>query len=194
MFSGDRPTVPNVAIIVTDGQSNNPPLTAIEARKARAKGITILALGVGHGIRKSELNEMATDPDSSHVYTADNFDALASLQALLSNKACEGMHIFVGVSLCFWGLDFVCPRNCKPQFYNKMFLYELCKSNVNKLQIQIIWCQYLMHLELQVKEQRKWLRCLVILNFASGYFSFWRVLEIYSVFLFWVVGLGDGSG
>ena len=81
-----------MAIIVTDGQSNNPPLTAIEARKARAKGITILALGIGRGIGKTELNEMATDPDSSHVYTADNFDALGSLQALLSNKACEGTH------------------------------------------------------------------------------------------------------
>ena len=90
MVTGDRPSVPNVAIIVTDGQSNNPALTAAEAKKARAKGITILALGVGHGSKKSELNEMATDPDSSHVYTADNFDALASLQAFVSNKACEG--------------------------------------------------------------------------------------------------------
>ena len=95
VYVGDRPNVPNVAIIVTDGQSNNPPLTAIEARKARAKGITILALGVGRGIGKAELNEMATDPDSSHVYTADNFDALSSLQALLSNKACEGTSHFM---------------------------------------------------------------------------------------------------
>ena len=94
LLPGDRPNVPNVAIIVTDGQSNNPTLTAAEAKKARDKGITIIALGVGHGIRKSELNEMATDPDSSHVYTADNFDALASLQAFVSNKACEGTAYF----------------------------------------------------------------------------------------------------
>ena len=87
---GDRPNVPNVAIIVTDGQSGNPPLTASEAKKARDAGITILAIGVGSGARTSELNAMATDPDSTHVYKADNFDALTSLQALLSTKACEG--------------------------------------------------------------------------------------------------------
>ena len=50
----------------------------------------MLAIGVGNGAKKSELNAMATDPDSAHVYTADNFDALGSLQALLSTKACEG--------------------------------------------------------------------------------------------------------
>ena len=87
---GDRPNVPNVAIIVTDGQSNNAALTASEAKLARDAGITVLAIGVGHGAKKSELNAMATDPDSAHVYTADNFDALGSLQALLSTKACEG--------------------------------------------------------------------------------------------------------
>ena len=89
-YTGDRPGVPNVAIIVTDGQSNNAALTASEAKKAQAAGITVLAVGVGHGIRKSELNAMATDPDSTHVYTADNFDALGSLQGLLSDKACAG--------------------------------------------------------------------------------------------------------
>lgn len=79
-----------MAIVVTDGRSNNPPLTAAEAKKARDAGITVLAIGVGSGVGKSELDAMATDPDSTHVYTADNFDALLSLQGLLSTKACEG--------------------------------------------------------------------------------------------------------
>ena len=90
LIAGDRPNVPNVAIIVTDGQSNNAALTASEAKKARDAGITVLAIGVGHGVKTTELNAMATDPDNTHVYTADNFDALNSLQALLSTKACEG--------------------------------------------------------------------------------------------------------
>lgn len=87
---GDRPNVPNVAIVVTDGQSNNPNLTIAEAQKARAAGITVLAIGVGSGVSRKELNAIATDPDSTHVFMADNFDALKSLKALLSTKACEG--------------------------------------------------------------------------------------------------------
>ncbi|KAH3775135.1 hypothetical protein DPMN_176532, partial [Dreissena polymorpha] len=86
---GDRPNVPNIAIVVTDGQSANPTLTAAEAKKARDAGITLLAIGVGSGIGRTELNNIATDPDSTHVYMADNFDALTSLKAMLSSKACE---------------------------------------------------------------------------------------------------------
>jgi hypothetical protein len=44
-------------------------------------------------VSKAELNAIATDPDSTHVFAADNFDALKSLKALLSTKACEGMYL-----------------------------------------------------------------------------------------------------
>ena len=89
-FKGNRPNVPDIAIVITDGQSNDVALTTAEAKKLRDAGVTVLAIGVGSGITKSELNAIATDPDSSHVYSADNFDALKSLKALLSTKACEG--------------------------------------------------------------------------------------------------------
>lgn len=82
--------MPNIAIIVTDGQSNDASLTAAEAKKLRDAGVTVLAIGVGSGVSKTELNAIATDPDSTHVFAADNFDALKSLKALLSTKACEG--------------------------------------------------------------------------------------------------------
>lgn len=82
--------MPNIAIVVTDGQSQNPTQTAAEAKLARDAGINMLAIGVGSGAKAAELNAIATDPDSTHVFQADNFDALNSLKALLSNKACEG--------------------------------------------------------------------------------------------------------
>ncbi|XP_060600216.1 uncharacterized protein LOC132753729 isoform X4 [Ruditapes philippinarum] len=86
---GDRPNVPNVAIVVTDGKSSSATATAAEAKKLRDAGVTVLAIGVGSGVSKAELNAIATDPDSTHVFAADNFDALKSLKALLSTKACE---------------------------------------------------------------------------------------------------------
>lgn len=51
----------------------------------------MLAIGVGHGINDAELKAIGSDPDSQYVFRADNFDALSSLKAMLSNKACEGM-------------------------------------------------------------------------------------------------------
>ena len=89
-YSGDRPNIPNLAIVLTDGNSNNPALTKTEAEKLRKAGTTVLAIGIGSGISKAELNSIATDPDSTHVFTADNFDALKTLKALLATKACEG--------------------------------------------------------------------------------------------------------
>ena len=43
--NGDRPNRKNVAIMVTDGQSNNPTETFIEAQKDHETDITILTLG-----------------------------------------------------------------------------------------------------------------------------------------------------
>ncbi|WAR30023.1 MATN1-like protein [Mya arenaria] len=80
------PTSPSWSL--TDSQTTRPSRLR-KAKAARDAGITILAIGVGHGVVRSELNEIASDPDSTHVFTADSFSALSSLNALLSTKACE---------------------------------------------------------------------------------------------------------
>ncbi|GFR96142.1 collagen alpha-5(VI) chain, partial [Elysia marginata] len=87
--SGHRANVPKVAIVVTDGQSNNKALTSDEAQKARDAGITMLAIGIGSGVDDAELNSIATDPDSQNVYKASTFDALTGLQGYIAAKACD---------------------------------------------------------------------------------------------------------
>lgn len=52
-------------------------------------GIHMLAIGVGNAVSDTELNAIASDPDSQNVYRAATFDSLASLQGLLAAKACE---------------------------------------------------------------------------------------------------------
>ena len=42
---GDRPHFGNIAILITDGESDSPLNTTIEAKKARDKGIDIYAIG-----------------------------------------------------------------------------------------------------------------------------------------------------
>lgn len=89
LFLGHRPGVPKIAVVVTDGNSNNRQLTAAEADKARKDGITMFAIGVGHGINDGELHSIATDPDSQYSFHAESFDALTSLKGSLSSKTCE---------------------------------------------------------------------------------------------------------
>ncbi|GAB1606677.1 type VI, alpha, partial [Argonauta hians] len=87
--SGDRPTAPNIAIIITDGQSNDPMTTGVEAKSLRQSGTVIFSIGVGSGVKVSELNNMASDPDKEHVFTVTDFSAFGNIQNELATKACE---------------------------------------------------------------------------------------------------------
>lgn len=88
--AGHRTGVPKIAIVITDGNSANRANTLAEAQKARASGIQVIAIGVGHGINQAELEGIASKPKSQYVYNAENFDVLNTLQASLSSKTCEG--------------------------------------------------------------------------------------------------------
>jgi len=51
----------------------------------------LITIGIGDQISQTELNNMASDPDSENVITTDNFDSLADLQLQLSSTICEGL-------------------------------------------------------------------------------------------------------
>ncbi|KAL8562983.1 hypothetical protein ACOMHN_004675 [Nucella lapillus] len=82
--NGDRSAIPNIAIVITDGVSSSSPTS--QAALARAAGITIFAIGVGTAV--SELNDMASDPDSDHVFTVSSFNGLSSIEGAFKTKAC----------------------------------------------------------------------------------------------------------
>ena len=88
--NGDRPGVPNIGIVITDGKSNRPDQTKAQAEAARQAGIMLFSVGVGSGISRPELNQMATDPDSTHVFTVDDFSKLAQIKALFQQQTCDG--------------------------------------------------------------------------------------------------------
>ena len=86
--NGDRSNVVNVLVVLTDGRSNNAADTTNQAQTNRNQGIRIFSVGIGGNIPVTELNAMATDPDSDHVFSVSNFNALSGITTSFGNKAC----------------------------------------------------------------------------------------------------------
>ncbi len=74
-----RADVPQVMIVLTDGEHNQPGDPIAEAETARSMGTEIFAVAVGPGPDIDQLNTIASDPDSEHVFPVADFEALATI-------------------------------------------------------------------------------------------------------------------
>ena len=82
-----RAGVPNIAIVITDGKSRDD--ISEPAQNLRDSGVTVFIVGVGKNYDLKELQEMATDPDSQHVFKGE-FDAISSQVESIIDMACKG--------------------------------------------------------------------------------------------------------
>lgn len=96
--SGGRYDAIKVAIIETDGASKYPEKTKAAAEAARAQGIILMAVGVGD-YDKKEINDIASDPDSEHVFTVADFDQLSTIVKQITKTACSGKAPVVGTTV-----------------------------------------------------------------------------------------------
>ncbi|KAH3828049.1 hypothetical protein DPMN_129998 [Dreissena polymorpha] len=80
--NGDRPGIPNVGIVITDGASDNSTHTKEEAARAKSKDIHIYAIGIGLST-SDELKAIATEPWEENLFTTQSFDDLDHLQTKL---------------------------------------------------------------------------------------------------------------
>ena len=76
---GGRAGVPNVLILLTDGQSTVPIETAKEAELIHKENITVYAVGIGNNVDMNELQIIASSPEQ--LYSVSNFDALQNILA-----------------------------------------------------------------------------------------------------------------
>ena len=85
-----RQDVPHVIIVLTDGRSDDPQATQVNAAIARNEGSRILTVGIGTQIDINELNGISSDPDESHVFLIEDFseDSFAKLLAPLVRETC----------------------------------------------------------------------------------------------------------
>ena len=90
-----RDGIPRVAIVVTDGRSNEgggPPATIAAANAIHDNNIIAYAVGVGSSVLITELNAIASNPDNQYVRRLSTFnvDELKELQESLNSEACQG--------------------------------------------------------------------------------------------------------
>lgn len=91
---GARPDVAHVIIVLTDGKSNDPKQTAIEAKRAKSRGnVQVFAVGVGSEVDRQELANIASQPTGQYVMTVRNYFALHTIKHLLAVKTCKGRRI-----------------------------------------------------------------------------------------------------
>ncbi|KAL6100789.1 uncharacterized protein ACO6RY_07850 [Pungitius sinensis] len=96
-FFSARPGVRKVAIVITDGQTDKrePVKLDLAVREAHAANIEMYALGIVNSSDPTqteflrELNLIASDPDSEHMYLIDDFNTLPALESQLVNQFCE---------------------------------------------------------------------------------------------------------
>ncbi|KAL2302324.1 hypothetical protein Nmel_009748 [Mimus melanotis] len=99
-FSGARAGVRKVAIVLTDGQTDNREAVKLElvVREAHAANIEMYAIGIVNTSDPTqaefvrELNLIASDPDREHMYLIDDFNTLSALESKLVNQFCEDEH------------------------------------------------------------------------------------------------------
>ena len=86
--NGDRPGVPNIGIVITDGMSTNGLRTKMAAESARGDGIILFAVGIGLHPNSAELEAIATKP--GYVFTVGDFSKLDQIVELFQEKICKG--------------------------------------------------------------------------------------------------------
>uniref|UniRef100_A0A8C7QMH6 Collagen type XII alpha 1 chain n=1 Tax=Oncorhynchus mykiss TaxID=8022 RepID=A0A8C7QMH6_ONCMY len=86
--NGARKGFPKVAMIITDGKSQDPVENI--AKKLKNMGVEIFTLGI-KGADEDELKQMASTPYRTHVYNILNFDLIKNVQKELITHVCSGV-------------------------------------------------------------------------------------------------------
>uniref|UniRef100_A0A3Q4ICY3 Collagen alpha-1(XXVIII) chain n=1 Tax=Neolamprologus brichardi TaxID=32507 RepID=A0A3Q4ICY3_NEOBR len=97
VFHSSRLGVSKVAIVITDGQTDKrePVKLDIAVREAHAANIEMFALGIVNTSDSTqaeflkELNLIASDPDTEHMFLIDDFNTLPALESKLVSQFCE---------------------------------------------------------------------------------------------------------
>ena len=89
----------NILVVLTDDGSDDD--LAVPSFALKRNNVTIFSVGVGRFLR-GQLNEMASEPNSAHVVTANTYDGLGPTMASLKDAIIKGNKItFLSVYYIF---------------------------------------------------------------------------------------------
>uniref|UniRef100_A0A8C6VNP6 Matrilin-1 n=1 Tax=Naja naja TaxID=35670 RepID=A0A8C6VNP6_NAJNA len=94
--SGARPGVPKVAIVFTDGRSQDYINDA--AKKAKELGYKMFAVGVGDAI-EDELKAIASDPVAEHYFYTADFRTINQIGKKLQTKICVENNVMINTEV-----------------------------------------------------------------------------------------------
>lgn len=80
-----KENVPQIAVVITDGQSQDN--VEQHAQDLKSAGITLYAIGIKDA-DKDELRDIASDPKDQHVYSVSNFAALQGISQSIVQTLC----------------------------------------------------------------------------------------------------------
>lgn len=88
---GDRPDINNVAILMTDGQSNvDASLTIPEATRAKKLGVRMFVVGLTDQINNAELIGMSSKPIEQHYFNRTTYSLVNTIVSNLVWNVCHG--------------------------------------------------------------------------------------------------------
>lgn len=79
-----------MALVLTDGQSQNREKTIEAAQALRAAGVATFVIGIGSQVDQSELASVASTPTSKYLIQLTDYNALESVRLQLASLTCEG--------------------------------------------------------------------------------------------------------
>lgn len=91
--NGDRPNIPNILVLITDGISNDPNATMAQAILTRNAGISIITIGVGSEINQNELEGVASYPASSNVIRVEDENSFMTIVPTLAQALCNSQNV-----------------------------------------------------------------------------------------------------
>jgi len=90
--TGDRSTVPNIAVIVTDGGSNDKPATMKASYEFKKDGNHLVSIGIGGWTDEYELRTMASYPSDANYFKVSNFNSLPGIRQQLNDLICDNVN------------------------------------------------------------------------------------------------------
>uniref|UniRef100_A0A8C6Y067 VWFA domain-containing protein n=1 Tax=Naja naja TaxID=35670 RepID=A0A8C6Y067_NAJNA len=116
--------IPQIAVVITDGQSQDN--FSGPAEEVKNAGIILYAIGIKDAIL-SELQEIASDPDEMHVYDVEDFAGLRDISQNILQVLCttveEASQDFIHIS----------PGKLKMPSYPLFYIQQIIKSNTSGL-------------------------------------------------------------